>query len=274
MRLDASSRVGYTACVSHGTRDPNAEQAKVAPGPRWSDWALLSVCLIFVAMGAFILPGKFDVGMVTIAFFGFCALAPVTTILRKRRDRRTRPLRAAVVGGVRIRPSRAKAAALGGGLLVLGATLIAFGGSYPLPFRVVSWFIAGVGAAFTALVLLGIIPVGHLMFTPRGLTVGHRRFTVTVAWDDIVAWDSADFNDNPLLRIWLRDGAEPLVEPPSFSGRAQRDLASSQAWMGAPVAIMTSMYALDLPLVVKAIERYVQEPESRAELDSSRLLQG
>lgn len=258
--------------MSNGRQERDTQREVGAPGPSWRDWTLLAVNLVFVAMGVFILPGKFDVGVITIAFFGFCALAPLTTIVRKRRDQRTRVLRAAVVGGVHIRPSRLRAGALGGGMLVLGATLIAFGRDYPLPFRVVAWIIAAVGFVFVTFVLLGKVPVGHLMFTPRGLTIGHRGFAMTVDWDDIAAWDGAEFNDNPLLRMWLREGAAPRVEPPTSAARAQRALASSQAWMGAPITIMTGMYALDLPLLLEAIARYVREPESRAELDSSRLL--
>lgn len=262
----------YVGHMNHGSQGQQTPREVCARGPSWRDWALLAVNLVFMAMGVFILPGKFDVGVITIAFFGYCALAPLTTIVRKRRDQRTRVLRAAVVGGVRIRPSRVPAGALGGGMLVLGATLIVFGGGYPLPFRVVAWIIAAVGLVFGTFVLLGRVPVGYLMFTPRGLTIGHRGFALTVDWDDIAAWDGAEFNDNPVLRIWLREGATPLVEPPTSAARAQRALTSSRAWMGAPITIMTGMYALDLPLLLKAIERYVREPESRAELDSSRLL--
>lgn len=258
--------------MGYWPRQQRAQREVVTPGPSWRDWTLLAVNLALVAMGAFILPGNFDVGVVTIAFFGFCALAPVTTILRKRRNQRTRALRAAVVGGVHIRPSRVRAGVLGCGMLVLGAILIVFGGGYPVPFRVVAWIVAALGVVFTALVLVGKLPVGHLMFTPRGLTVGQRGFAITVDWDDIAAWEGAEFNDNPLLRIWLREGATPLVEPPASAARAHRNLASTQAWMGAPITIMTSMYSLDLPLVIKALERYVREPESRAELDSSTLL--
>lgn len=244
----------------------------VAPGPSWRDWSLLVVSLVFVGSGLFVLPGNFDVGIVTIVFFGFCAIAALTTIVRKRRDRRTRPLRAAIVGGLPIRPSRLRAAALGAGLLVLGAVLIVFGGKAPLLIRVLSWFVLLVGALFTAGVAWGKLPVGHLLFTPRGLTLGRHRYAITVDWDDMVALDAAEFHDNPLLRIGLREGAKPLVEPPAFTAKAYRELANSQALMGAPVTVMTGQYGIDLPLLIKAMERYVWEPESRAELDSSRLL--
>jgi hypothetical protein len=233
---------------------------------------LLAVNLVFVGMGLFLLPAKFDVGIVTIAFFGFCALVPITTILRKQRNRRLRPVRAAVIGGIPIRPSRLRTAALAGGMLALGITLIVFGTGYPLPFRVVAWLIAGVGACLTLGVSLGKLPVGHLMFTPQGITIGLRRYATTVSWDDMLACDAAEFNDNPVLRIWLRPGASLVVNPPAWTARAEGSLASNQAWMGAPIAIMTSIYALDLPLLLVAIERYVREPASRSELDSSRLL--
>jgi hypothetical protein len=242
------------------------------PGPSRRDWLLLAINVGFVAMGLVLLPRKFDVGVVTITFFGFCAIVPMTTILRKQRNRRLRPLRAAVVGGMRIRPSRLRTLALGGGLLSLGVILIAFGRGYPWLMQVVVWIIAGVGAVVTAGVLLGKLPVGHLLFTPRGLTIGRRRYTISVSWDDMSMWDSAEFHDNPVLRIWLRPHATIVVEPPALTARATSDLASSNAWMGAPIAIMTSSYVLDVPVVLVAIERYVCDPASRAELDSSRLL--
>lgn len=242
------------------------------PGPSRRDWLLLTINVVFVVMGVVLLPRKFDVGIVTITFFGFCAIVPVTTILRKQRNRRLRPLRAAVVGGVPIRPSRSRTLALGIGLLVVGTTLITFGHGYPWLMHVVVWVIVAVGAVVTIGVMLGKFPVGHLMFTPRGLTIGRRRYTISVSWDDMLMWDSADFHDNPVLRIWLRPNPTIVVEPPALTARATSDLASSNAWMGAPIAIMTSSYALDVPVVLVAIERYVRDPASRAELDSSRLL--
>jgi hypothetical protein len=250
--------------------DPHRDA--LPPGPSLRDWLLLAINVAFVAMGVVLLPRKFDVGIVTLTFFGFCAIVPITTILRKLRNRRLRPLRAAVVGGVRIRPSRLRTLALGIGLLVLGMTLIAFGHGYPRLMQVVVWIIAACGAVVTVGVMLGKLPVGHLMFTPQGLTMGRRRYTISVSWDDMVMWDSAEFHDNPVLRIWLRPHATIVVEPPALTARATSELASSNAWIGAPIAIMTSSYALDVPVVLVAIERYVRDPASRAELDSSRLL--
>jgi len=219
-----------------------------------------------------ILPGDFEVGVVTVVFFGFCAIVALTTIVRKCRDRRTRPSRAAIVGGVAIQPSRLRAAALAGGCLLLGVTLVIFGGTYPLLFRVLSWVILLVGVLFSAGVAWGMFPVGHLLFTPRGLTLGRRRYAITVDWSDMAALDAAEFHDNPVLRIWLRQGATPLVEPPEFTSKAHREFANNEAWMGAPFIVMTGQYGIDLPVLIKAMERYVLDPESRAELDSSRLL--
>lgn len=157
-------------------------------------------------------------------------------------------------------------------MLALGVTLIVFGRGYPWLMHVLVWFIAGVGAVVTAGVAIGKFPVGHLMFTPRGLTIGRRRYTTAVSWDDMVRWDSAEFNDNPVLRIWLRVGATIDVTPATETARAESDFVSNQAWMGAPITVVTSVYGIDLPVLLTAIERYVRDPASRAELDSSRLL--
>lgn len=245
---------------------------RLPPRPSLRDWLLLAINVVFVVMGLVLLPRKFDVAVATIVFFGSCAIVPITTILRKQRNRRLRLVRAAVVGGVPIRPSRARALALGAGLFALGATLMLFGGGYPWLMRVTVWVIAGVGAVVTGGVLLGKFPVGHLLFTPHGLTIGRRRFTTFVSWDDMLMWDGAEFHDLPVLRIWLRPGATIGVEPATMRPQAEDELTSNQAWMGAPIALVTSSYALDVPVLLVAIERYVRDPASRAELDSSRLL--
>lgn len=242
-------------------------------GPSRRDWALLVTCAIFVAMGVFILPSKLDVGIVTIVLFGLAGVAPITTIVRKRRDRRERPLRAAIVGGVRIGASRLRLAMLALALLLLGGTLVWFGGGYPTTFRVLAWFVGVIGLLLCVAVALRWLPVGHLMFTPQGLTMGHRGYTVFIRWDDMLALDGVEVHDNPALRLWFRPGATVAVEPPTFTQRALSAMATNEGWFGAPIVIMTGTYALDLPPLLKAFERYINDPASRPELDSSRLLQ-
>ena len=261
-----------TRSTNESTLGSSSEEG-APPGPSRRDWALLVTCAVFVAMGIFILPSKLDVGIVTIVLFGLAGLAPITTIVRKRRNRRERPLRAAIVGGVRIGASRSRLVMLSLALVLLGGTLVWFGGSYPATFRVLAWFVAVVGLLLCIAVAARWLPVGHLMFTPQGLTMGHRGYTVFIRWDDMLALDGIELHDNPALRLWLRPGANITVEPPAFRRRALSAMATNEGWLGAPIVIMTGTYALDLPPLQKAFERYILDPASRAELDSSRLLQ-
>jgi hypothetical protein len=48
-------------------------------------------------------------------------------------------------------------------------------------------------------------------------------------------------------------------------------LRLSRATVGAHVMIMTSLYGIDLPFLVTAIERYVADPEARKGLSLPRL---
>src|SRR6266568_9091794 len=84
------------------------------PGPGIRDWALLAIGVGFTGAGLLILPFNPNVGIVTIALFGLSAVVFATTIVRKLRFRRPRPLRAEIVGGVPIRRSRAIVLGRGG----------------------------------------------------------------------------------------------------------------------------------------------------------------
>jgi hypothetical protein len=61
------------------------------------------------------------------------------------------------------------------------------------------------------------------------------------------------------------EGAVPVlvVRPPHARRRVMSSLRSNMQWVGAHVTIMSSQYAIDLPLLIAVIERYVAEPLAR-----------
>ncbi|HEX4340797.1 MAG TPA: hypothetical protein VH062_33040 [Polyangiaceae bacterium] len=251
---------------------PTSPDVVVYPRPRFRDWALLGVGLAFVAMGVLIVPRDRDVGIVTITFFGMCTAVAAATITRKLRFHSQRPLTARIAGGVPIRPSRTKLALLGGGFFFLGVVLITFGHGYGSVFWGGSWLIAGVGGAVIIGLLSGGLPVGHLQFDPDGMTIGRRGWCFTVPWDRIVQLGTGEYQSNPVLYVWLDDVGAVVARPPESMPKVLAHLASCERWMGAPVAVMTSQYTLDLPLLVRALERYVADPGARAELVANQLL--
>src|SRR5688572_29358707 len=146
------------------------------------DWAVLTIGVLFVALGLFLLPHEPDVAIVTLAFFGSCALVAAHTVLRKRADSRADLRWAGLVGGVPIRPSRTGAFLLASWITVLGITLLIFGGTYPPAFRAISWLLAAIGALLLLAWLLGWVPAGYLQFDPNGITIAGRRSSYRVPW--------------------------------------------------------------------------------------------
>jgi hypothetical protein len=244
------------------------------PKPTWRDWGLLAVGVGFTASGLLILPQNRDVGVVTIAFFGLCAVVFVITIARKLRNRRMSFLAVEIAGGVPIRPSRGLAFALGLALAALGAVLIVFGQSYGVIFRSLAWVVAVFGGGFTLAAAMGWFPAGHIQFDPEGLTIACRRWSYTAPWDSIAGVAAGDYHDNPALFIWLRDVSAVKAHPPESMEAVLKTLARSQSWAGAPIVILTSRYLIPLPLLATVVERYVAEPSARAGLARPRVTAG
>jgi len=62
-----------------------------------------------------------------------------------------------------------------------------------------------------------------------------------------------------------------VVRPPGDRSRVIAGLKSNIAWVGAHVMIMSSLYEIDLPLLVSAVEKYVASPSARQQLAVPRL---
>jgi hypothetical protein len=243
------------------------------PGPGFRDWLLLGIGLAFVAMGVLIVPKHRDGGIVTIALFGTCAAIAAFTVVRKLRQARLEATRVEVVGGVPIRPSRAVVGGVGASMLALGAILIVFSRGYGLLFWACAWFVAGVGALLSVGVATGRLPAGYLQLDPDGITIGMRRWSYTVAWDRIARVAPGELHDNAVLLIWIDRPEDVVVRPAQYQSKAHAALCTNLSWVGAHLVVMTGQYRMDLPLLLKAIERYVSDPSSRAQLARPRLPQ-
>jgi uncharacterized membrane protein len=252
------------------TSVPNVTYRK--PGMR--DWALLGIGVTFVLTGLLVLPSNPNVGIVTIAFFGPCAMVFATSIVRKFRFRRLRALRVEIIGGVPIRPSRATVFVFGASLAMMGIVLVAFGRSYGIVFWALAWLIAIAGFATLLGLAAGWLPVGYLQFDPPGITIGRRGWAYTVPWDCISGISAGEYHDNAALFIWLDHPDAISAHPPERKGQVLKHLARNARWIGAPIMLMTSQYGMDLPLLVNAMERYITSPSARTELSRRLLPQG
>ena len=248
-------------------KDPDT----IYPKPTFRDWALLAISVVFVVGGIILLPSNRDVGIVSIAMFGPCAAVAVIIIMRKLRFRRLRALKAEIVGGVPIRQSRVLVIASGATLTAMGTIFILFGHSYGPVFLVLAWVIALIGGGLLIGALTGLWPNNSIQFDPEGITFGRTGFAFTVPWDNIAQVSAGAMNNNPAVFIRLHDYTGIIVHPNEQRERALKRLAWSAGWAGAPIVILTSNYGMDLPLFMAALERYLADPSTRAEL-ARRLL--
>lgn len=242
------------------------------PGPGLTEWAVLVVSTAFVVIGVLAFADGRDEAVAIVAFFGTCAAVAAGTIVRKRRYARLHLISVEIVGGTPIRPTRSRVALLGATFLGLGLVLFAYSPSAPFVVKLCIFVMIAAGALLLLALLTGLLPVGFLQFDPHGLTIGERRHVLTLPWDSIAAVAPGEVHDNPVLLLWVRDLDTILVRPPAARPRVTAGLRSSLSWFGAHLMIHTWQYGIELPFLVKAIERYAGDPSAREGLAVARLL--
>ena len=235
-------------------------------------WARFFGCLAFVAGGLFLLDSNFDVAVVTIAFFGSCAIIGAIPIVRKLRPVQPAPDHVEIMGGVPIRPSKGILLTIGLWLVALAVITLAFGWSYGIIYRAVMLGFLGLGCYILIGLYLGRLPAHYLQFDPSGITFGERGFSYRVQWDNISGSGAGEINGNAalLLQLYQPDAIE--VAPPGRKTRALKALVRNEQFYGAHVIIMTTQYRMDVSLLAQAIDRYIREPEARSELSQKFLL--
>ena len=240
-------------------------------GPGIMEWFVLGASLVFVVIGVTAMRGRSDVAVPTIAFFGVCGAMAAATIVRKRRFARLELHRVEIVGGTPIRPSVAQHVTIAVTVLALGLVFLVFPVSAPAEIVIGAVILVVVGAGLVIALVTRRLPVGFLQFDPGGLTIGQRPWSFTIPWDSVAAVGSGELYDNPVLLLSLRDPSEVIAHPSEAHARIVKSLRSSRASVGAHDMIMTSLYGIDLPFLVTAIERYVADPEARKGLGLPRL---
>jgi hypothetical protein len=244
---------------------PDASSTSTLDKVTFRDWLLALIGLLFTLAGLLILPTNPKVGIASLALFGPCLALFVHIILRKLRQQKLPQLTATVVGGQPIRPSRARIAKLGAGLLAVGTILIVFRINDKPMFLASVLLIAMTGAVLLVGLATGFLPRTYIQFDPPGLTFGTMRAKATIPWSAITNVVRGEIQGNQAVLLWV-DLGSVVVEPASETARIHTQVASSIAWNGADFVIMSSSYGVDAPVLLAAIERYVRFPAARAEL--------
>jgi hypothetical protein len=229
------------------------------------DWFLLAIGAAFVLCGAIILPSDPDSGIITIAFFGSCAIVPGASILRDLRSRPA-PDRVTIAGGIPIRPSRLFLGGIAAWVIVVTSICLTFGGTYPLVFRVLVASVLLAGCLMFVAVTLGWLPGTFLQFDPNGITFGYRRYSFVIGFDNIAAISITEIQRNTFLLLQLHNPDLIETAPPESRLPVFKKMHRLDSVYGAHIMIPTGHYRMDPSLLAQALHRYVTEPSSRSEL--------
>lgn len=249
------------------TRDAPSKLDRIS----FQDWALAVIGGLFTLGGLLMLRSDFKTGIVTLVFFGLCFAHAVSVILRKRRARKQVAVTASVAGGVPIRQSRVRMALLGGTLLSLGTLQAAFTSNAVQ--AGIGWLLVIVGGVMLAGLAAGLLYTAYIQFDPAGITFGDRHGKAVVPWHAVTGLARADMNNNPIVLVSV-DAQALAVQPAAYQPRLSRQMARSRGAMGADFAIMSTVYGIDAPVLLAALQRYVTEPASRQELQRLPQLRG
>jgi hypothetical protein len=231
----------------------------------FKDWLFALIGLFFTLAGLVILHNDFKAGITTLTFFGSCFAVAVYIILRKFRLQSQSPLAVTVAGGVPIRPSRLRMALLGLGLLVVGVVLAVFQPGDNKILLGCALLMAMTGGVLLVGLITGHLPKAYLQFDPSGLTFGCLSGKATLPWSAITDVARGEIHNNQAVFISVACEAV-TAELSSYLARIRKQMASSRTWTGADFVIMSSLYGMDSPILLAAIERYASSPEARAEL--------
>ena len=230
------------------------------------DWLLAAVSALFTIIGLLMLRTDMNGGLVIITMFGSGFAFSLHTILRKKRFRLIRPIQATVVGGMPIRPPRKKAIFVALALIAIGLIFTIFGQHLGATFQLISGILIIIGGCVAIAIAAGILPAGFVQFDPEGFTLGGAKWKATVPWSSISNMTEAELHDNPAIFLWVNSAHDIVVEPATYKKKILKQVALSQAWVGADFAIMPSQYNIDAPVFFAALTRYISTPSTRAEL--------
>lgn len=245
------------------------------PRPQLRDWAVLAISFGFAVIGLLLFTSDPGTAIVTVGFFGSCALFTAALIYQKLRRHAHALVRVGVVGGVPIRPSRFLLAALATWMSTLGVITLWVGWYSGIPGYLVSGLLlAGPGFCLAIGLVTGRIPTGYFQFDVSGLTFSGHGSVHTVAWDNIQGIGTGTFNSAPIVLIKLRELTIIDVHPPDRAVRVFRQWAKNETTFGAQIVLHPMRYLVDMNLLLQALDRYVTDPFSRTELTPQQRLPG
>lgn len=232
--------------------------------------ALLAVSLLFVALGLWIaVVDDVRLGLGCALMFGGGVAIFGKQLIDANRELASAQLDGAVgiPGSIPIaeNPGRARMAIVVVVLAGIGSILVGID-RQPLLIPLGALMI-GAGVVVVILKQLGYM-VLSLMFTPSGIHIIGKRQRYVIPFDLITRIEAADWNGQLILLVWPHslEQIAATVEPIERQESLLQAMQKSIAWMGAPILIWPQRFGLEGGLLLRALQRYILEPGTRAEL--------
>jgi Ca2+/Na+ antiporter len=235
-------------------------------GPGVEHWTLLATSVAFCVIALVLLEHDWRTAVVTLTFFGACALVFWTNILRKRREKHWQGATVQVRGGVNVYAQGARMGVIAFGCVLVGCVCYFVGSNYPLLFRLLGAVIALVGVGVAIALALGFYRRQYLRFDPDTITFGERLYRFQVSWDNIAEVVSIEYADNPFVGVRLFDVDIVEVEPEDQTQTFRAHLANNRAVMNVDLFIAPRNFGIDALILAAALTRYAINPAAREEL--------
>jgi hypothetical protein len=235
--------------------------------PGVEEWTLLVVSLGFCAIAALIMLSRdWRTAVITLAFFGSCALIFGTNIRRKLRERKWEHATVRVAGGVNVYMDAPRMGFIALGCFIVGATMYFVGTNAPMFMRLIGAFVALVGVGLAIAIAMGFYRRQYLRFEPDAMIFGQAGYSFRVDWDNIAHVVAFEYASNPMVGVMLHDAEAVTVDPPARWPAYEKLIRSNRATMSVDVFVAARMFGIDGPALASALQRYALDPTARAEL--------
>ena len=246
----------------------------IGKGPTFQDWLHFVISLLFVSVGVFFLsqePQNQKMYFVVI-FFSFGLLVSIWTILRKRSIRADLGKGDITVAGHEpLFAKKGRYFLLGFGLLPVGLASILIGKNDSHSLLIIIGLIVLFASLFLFYICLFRLGKSYLQFEYSGFRVATKNISYLIHWNNIERVTPMEIADNDFLLIGLAS-KERLVSGiqkntnPKYVNKMLKSFDRNLSMYGHEIWLNPFMFGTNVVILAKTMQRYIERPETRAEL--------
>jgi hypothetical protein len=242
---------------------------------------LLFISFVFVCLGILILLrhqnlDQFEMGLANIILFGFALIVFLILLqkeIRLRKETKLEIKNIEIIAGVRFyqdqRPHYF------GFFYVLISAVIFLSLSKRIGFLQISFFILGIiSLSLIVALYFKLILQNYIIFQFDGIQFGKRNFYYVLRWDNIQYFTTGKLHSNPMIflealnpedcirYLFIQKGKREKIIGQIFTNFSNNRMAT-----GNSIILNSELYRLSTYFSFKILEKYVNHPELRGELN-------